>query len=1262
MKNSKVLNQFIKGLRGDFVEEAENPQSYTKAINGRLYSHNGVVAFSSVKGTKKVYENPNIVSYHGYFAFNDELLIFVKCLPAIASQNGGSIVYQQNSKLIAHSFSVTAAYPGKSIIADISTHVTLFQYTVPVFIPANDPFGFNTSLSCVSDIETEIDFSEYFTENSDLDDIQICPVNNESNLFENNVDYLDCIISLKKDANGIIYDQLLWAGYQNWPLDAKICTEGVDENSNLRRVYYTDYNNVFRMVNTKDANLKYKKFSEFDTFQNAALLQPEIELIDTSGQIKASTVFYTYRLFTTNGQETQFAPFSKGIKILRNDIDSDYAGGDISEITDKSVHLKLNIPSFARFSEVEAFAVEYEAFGSPTAIRSLGILPAAAVVNFIHYGNEPEFSTDVTLSDLTNRATNFRYCSDVLSSRNKLLVSGLRNEPIPTALLNITENFALHGWDMFGQTHNCVINPKPYQYRYIDPTMTDPLYYINRKVYQSIKIFGSYTIFIKNMETEEVFSQVFINNGLIYRNTMPEIYAWLETIKDTAEFIAAFPNLTISLVDDKILFEPSIDLTETDMNNYSFVYSTSQVVEDIKKEIQFTTVMVDTSKFVYGNVSLGFNAGNGVRMTFRTEEYELMSQSTSSDMPNFLNLNEADANKGLMKKEIYRLGLLAQDNKGNELFVIPLGDLMVPALGEQKRYINDNGIIVIEMNNYRNSFVRDGKLYSEKIILNIDIRLSCELQKVIDTTQIVYVERTEDNRTILAQGLSAPMERTRTYFRTQFITLASPVNDKWNIPYYGGPTYDWRGLLAYDQWGADYDLDREPDEKRIITNRKMIYFDAPDIIHSVISPDLVKNGSIVRAARLNTDHMPRVGIRSGGYPNPSPNPILITTYSYPHTQSYYIYPVGYQHPDWWPGVQYPTFSRKILKEDIDYAVEDYKPHWINVSVFASERIGITTKIPIKRAEVLLDGQEMAGYKFDSNYDVSNNALVLGRQPWFYSFYARRDHKCKREEGDKSELFNSGNFSAAATTMVLTADQEIFSDNFIDMVPISISGEVRLGSRNKTYDTHALVNIEMNNLDSVYGGRTESAFSKNVYIPLSKVIPILQTSNGIQNFKSYGDTYCSLFVRNKNWIVPGVERGEKNMNNSGGCERSHSEKEHTRMGAWCYAFVVESSIEPRWTYKDTVWKQSAPFDLTRKGEDINEAYFQTTSPKTYIPKPYRFSDIPDMSNTIAVSDVKLNGSFIDAWTKFRVNNFYEIDKDKGAVLNLAKFLEIERAHV
>lgn len=1252
-KQFKILNQFIKGLRGDFVEEAENPQSYVKGENGRLYSHNGTIAFSSVKGTKLVYTNPFIVSYHGYCAFNDELLIFVKALPAIATQNGGSITYQSINKLIARSFEADIPFGSNSVAVDFTGRVNNFQYTIPIFTPAQDPFGFNTNLSCVTDdTDTVIDLSQYFTENSDLDNIQVCPINTESNLFENNIDYLDCIISLKKDSSGLIYDQLLWAGYQNWPLDAKIMTQGVDENSNLRRVYYTDYFNVFRMANTKDANLKYKDFMEFDVFQNAALLQPEVELIDNGGQIKASTVFYTYRLFTGNGQQTTFAPFSLGTKILRDDVDSGYSGGDISEITDKKVLIKINLPSFAKFTEIEAFAVEYEAFGSPSSIRSLGIFPAAPVVHFIHYGNEAEFSTDVTLSDLVEKASEWRYCSDILSSRNKLLASALRNEPIPATLLGITEDFALHGWDITGATHNCVINPKPYKYRYFDPTATDPLYYINRKVYQSIQVFGSYTVFIKNLETGENFSQLFLNNNLTYVNVIDQVWIWLQTIMNTSGFIAAFPNLTLSSVDDKILFEPIVDAIETDMNNYIFTYSTTQVVEDIKKEIEFTNVVINTSNLIYGGVSLGFNSGNGIRISFRTEEHELMSQSTSSDMDNFLNLNEADDRKGFMKKEIYRIGMRCCDKKGNELFVIPMGDFMVPAIGEQKRYLNDNGDIVIESSGkYRNSFIRGDKLYSEKIILNVDVRLSCELQKVIDTYELVYVERIETNRTILAQGLSAPMERCRTYFRTEYIFLTPHINNKWNIPYYGGPSYDWQGLLTYDDVGADYDEEQESKTKRIITNRKLVYFDAPDIIHSIIGSDLIKAGNIVRVARLNTDHMPRVGIRSAGLPNPSPDPIFVPL----PIPGHYIHPVGYQHPDWFPGVLYPSFSRKVLMDDIDYN-DNYKPRFINISVFASERPGLPNPIPIKRSELLLDGQEMAGYKFDTNFDISNNALVLARQSWFYSSYARRDQKCQYENGDKSELFNSNNFSQGATTVVLSAEEDIFSDTFIAMAPITISGEVRLGNGNKTYDTHGLINIEMNNLDSVYGGRTESAYSKNIYIPLSKTIPVLETSNGIQNFRVYGDTYCSLFIRNKNWIVPGFERGDKTMNNSGGCENAHQENDHTRMGAWFYAAVVESAVETRWTYKDTAWKQQAPFDLTRKGEDINEAYFQNASPKTYIPKPYRFSDIPDMTNVVAVSDVKINGAFIDNWTRFRVNNFYEIDKDKGAILNLGKYLD------
>ena len=1237
MKENRILNQFFKGFKGDYVDDVEEPQSYVTAVNGRLYSHNGIIAYSSVKGTQKAYENQNIVSYHGFYAFRDELIIFVKALPAIGIQNGGTVEYQHIKKIIAKSFETAMPYNNSSILINLTPHVTTFEYDTPVYVPAEDPFGFNTNISCVSNTDVEIDYSEYFTENNDVENLQICPINNESNLFENNIDYVDVIISLKKDDNNNIYDQVLWSGFQNWPLDAKIIAQGVDENKNLRRIYYTDYVNVFRMMNTKDANLKYKKFYEFDLFQNVALLQPEIELIDESGRIKASTVFYTYRLYTANGQQTEFSPFSEGVKILKNN-GVLYAGGDISEITNKRVHIKLNIPSYAKYQEVELFAVEYEASGSPTAIRTLGVLPSAPIVKFTHSGDENEFSSGITLPDLINPASNWRYCSDILTSRNKMLVSGLRNEPIPPSLSRITEDFSLHGWDATGLSHNCIINPKPYKYKYIDPSFTGDLYYINKKVYETINVFGSCTVFIKNTITNESFSHLFLTDSTDYRNLILEMYDWLVTIKDTHEFEAVFINLSVLLIDDKIVFQPTVDSLETNMNQYIFNYSTSQVVENIKKQIEFKPVTINASKLVYGGVSLGFNNGNGIRITFKTEEFELMSKSTSDDMARLLNVNEPDSKKGFMKGEIYRLGIQATDVKGNQLFTIPIGDIMVPMIGDPKKYLSNNGTAVIKSETYRNSFIKNDKLYSEKITMKVEVRLSCELQKIIDTYQLVYVERTEENRTILAQGLSAPMERIRRFVHTEFIQLNDECNDKWNLPYYGGPSYDYLGLKTYDNHGADYDLDRENLLDRIVTNRKMIYFDAPDIIHSIISPSLIKSGNIVRVAKLNTDHMPRNSMRSSGLGFGS-----TSLFTLPE--------------NWYPITQYPTFSRKIQYPKMDYLDLDYVPNFLNVSVFASERKGLSQLVPIKQAVSLAEGELVGGYKFESQFDISNNAFLMTKQPWFYSTYARRDENCPGyADGSKSELFNCNNFSPGASTIVISSMQEIFSDEFIDMAPIAISGEIHQGYVGaSTYDTHALVNIQLNNLDTVYGGRSELAFSKNVYVALSKVIPVLKTSNSSQSFDVHGDTYCSLFFRNKNSIRTVKDRGKRRMYNNGGCN-GYIWDEYPRFGAWYYACVVESSIETRWSYKESILKDTAPFDITKKVEEINNAYLQANSPKHFSPKPYRFTDNPDMTNTIAVSDVKINGSFFDAWSKFRVNNFYEIDKDKGAILNLAKYLD------
>ena len=1221
MKNFEELHLFIEGMKSDFDNHAETPKTYEYGLNGRLYNHKGTIAYSSIRGTKKVLENPNIVKYLGYCAFRDELLLFVKGLPELITSDLGTIEYQEQKKILAASINVEIPYGDSDVVVSLHPHISEVTVTFPVFIPNENPFNFQNNVSCEEDLVSEIDYSEYFTENLDFANLGVCGVNNEMVDFENNKDFIDVIFSIKKDDDGNLVDKIIWAGYQNWPMNGKIIAQGVFENEFYKRVYYTDYINVFRSLNIRDTNLQFRKESEFNNFQNGVLLQPIIEDVSAGGQIRSSSCFYTYRLITENGQVTGFSAFSKGVKILPEDTAITFAGGDISESTNKKVLIKINIPDYAKFKEVECIAIEYEAKNSPTAIRSLGVKPCSIVTTFNHFGNEEEFTSNITISELTKRNNTWKYCSDVIAAKNKLITAGLRGEPMPSELSSITEDFALHSWDINGETHNCLINPKPWQYRYFDPEVTDSFYYLKQKVYNSINVFGSFTATLKNLETGEFVSFSFLNNSLVYVNQVRAIFDWLNLIKGTTMFQIKFPNLDLEFNFEKMLFKPINTSIQTDMDNYQFEYNTTQVFEDINKDLVFLPITVNTSNLVYGAVSLGFNKGNGIRISYTTKEEELLTKATElvEDDGILLHYKEPQMDKTFMKGEIYRTGLLFFDTSGNELFTIPLGDIMIPKHGEVKRFLADDGTIIIQSDYYKNSKVVGDKLYAEKINLRVEVRLSCFIQKVVSMYQLVYVERDEENRTILAQGISAPMERVQTFFHSNYISMPEEIDNKFGLPYYGGPTYDGAGLKAYDLHGENDDHSGyENSTRRVITHRGLFYFDSPDLIHSLISDSKINSGNIETVARLNTDHN-RSEIRQSG------------------------------------GEVYPKFSRKIKFDDIDFGNDNYKPGWINVSVFSQERKGDGRSIPIYKSESLNEGQIISGAAFDLDFDVANNALTLARQSWFYSGYARKSHKCGGESGARSELFNSSNYSIGMETVVIKTESDVFTQSFISQQPFYPDGEVRLSGGLPTYDTHGLFNIVLGNRESVYGGRTEFAYSRNIWIPLSTTIPVLKTTNGSQIFKVEGDTYLTLFIRNKNYCST-LERGRKDMNNSGGCGNKNEEEDYTRTGAWCYAVVLETMVEPKLTYKDVFWREQNSWNFDGAGEQINECYFQETSLKSSISRPFRFKDDPNQNNVIAASNPKLNGNYFDDWSVFEPNNFYEIDKDKGTVFNLGKFLD------
>lgn len=1221
--NSQALSRFIEGLRNDVDNHSKTENSYNNGVNGRLYSQNGIISFSSIKGTVKVYENENIINILGHWAFDDELILIVKYKKSSDGGSGGSggTETETINKLIAYNKNVSSL--NNNVEFNLSSSIELASYEIEIDDNGNIDYGYNRPFSCTDSNGDEINFSEYYEEIITNSNIQVCNLisNNE---FENNKDYLDAFISITRNENGNLEGKLIWKGYLNIPVDAKICCYGLHENAFYKRVYFTDYVNPFRVINIRDTNINSRNFKEFQTFQSDALLSPIIERIEEGGQLAAGSILYSFRLITENGQITEFSPFSDSVKILKNtDNGIDYKGGDISERTNKMVIVKCNIPNWKNFKEVECIAIEYEALGAPTAIRSLGVKQTAAFVLFNHYGNESEFGNNITLSQILTRQNNWKYCSDLTAKKNKLITSGLRNDPISNVLLNLQKDFALHSWDEFGETHHCLVNPKPWKYRYIDPSNSNDMYYVKEKMYEYIKVFGNFKIKLLNSTTGEFIENQFVSeNKINYVDFTERIFIWLSEIKNDVTFPTKFPNLKFEFIANRIFFKPISSLTETNISDYIFEYSHSQVIEEFQEDIKFRNLNVNASNLVYGAQSLGFNKGNGIRITYQSILTPLLNKSNGPySGGNLLDLLIPDEKKGFFKGEIYRLGFQIFDTEGSQLFNIPIGDIKIPEIGEQKKYIDDFGNVIIETEFYSNSKVIDNVLYGEKIILKAEVRLSCEIQKMVSMYQLTYVERTEKNRTILCQGISAPMERVNVFHHSEHITLKDPVANKWNLPFFGGPTYDHYGLKRYDE--DPNKNDEWSNYWRVITNRSLIYFDSPEIIFNRISSDLIANGNIQRIGRLNPDNS-KLSWRKINQPE-----------------------------------TFPSFSRKIRNSNIA-GDENKKSYFVNNSVFL-ERLGLKNLIKIDKSEELKRGEIIPGSSLNVSHDVSNNAMTLAKQSWFYSFRARESDACRTENGAKYELFDSNNFSPGYPTVIIKASENVFTDEFIDEALTYINGSGEMASSTYSdgyyFSTHALINIKMNNEESIYGGRSEIAYSKNIFIPLSKTIPVLKTSNNIQSFDVYGDSYTTLYSRNKNNYNTS-QVYEKDMNNYPNCSRNKFEEEdYDRNGAWIYNVVLECSFEPKWTHEDVVYRQKGSIDFNQVyNESINEAYYQENTLRSYISKPYNFKDDPNMNNIVAVSETKMSGDYIDNWTSFKVNNFYELEKDKGAAYNLAKYLD------
>lgn len=1269
--NYDVLHQFFEGYKTDLDNHAEGNKSFVKGINGRLFSENGILSYSSINGTKRVYENPDIVKYLGWAAFKDELIVFTKVQAELAEeeQTCTDVV-----NLITKPITINYPYSAGNIFEGYydETVVEVCIPSVPI-----DENEFNTPISCVGPENDVSDYGDLFNQIPVLP-LEYCPIF-DNDVPVNNQQYKDAVWSFTYNPAGTITAKLLWVGNMNLSMTGKICAIGVEENIFFKRVYFTDYENYFRVINLKDKSLKYRRPNEFNVSVSGTLLSPRIVEKRNNGTLKAMSVTYMFRLINENGQVTDFSPASEMVRINKVDGTYKYSGGGISEATNHSVLISAIVPDHTNFSEIEMIAVEFEGKDVPTAILTIGRQPVGFYNEFEHFGNESEFEENITLADLFANSINFKYISDMQIKNNKMVVVGLRNDPSFVNSENINIDFALHGFHFEeGQTHDCLLNPNPERFKYIDTQMNAPFFFVSKRIYRQISVLGNFWVRLENKLTGEFYQYNASNGTYVYQDRLLEILQFLLDIQELPDFATNFPNLQISNSDAKILFHPINGNLEVDFYNYNLVFSTPQVIIDSDNAIQLKefswplTTQERNNRLVYGAVSNGFFNGNGVRVTVKKQADHVMSKNTDWHRGSgpILQLQTPTLKKGCMKGEIYRLGIQWYKD-GNRLFTTILGDFKIPEIGQIVREYNpfDNTVFYGQSGNnlyYQNMAVDGNMMFANRLELQFEVKISCELSRQVDAYQIVYVERTEENRSILAQGISAPLHRMLQFDGTKgnHIDFDQRLTNKWNLPYYGGPIIDAQGLRSTDAHpdndNPDIDGTNFNWQNRIQTSRDLIYFDSPDLIYDQVSDKNLESCVLEYVNSIRTDHDTFNIV--GGYNRETTNN---NNQNNDHGTEIVFADGGHGRDDNESAFGAPKFSQKIPFSSLSL-VDESKPYFVNVSVFSNilrtkqyfsfddettkpylQAVAFGAQFGINAVATAEEGQQISGFKMNQAFDLVNAAAVLSSQGWWYNQSSRIKYSYE------FSTFRVNNISNGRKTLFLQTDRDWYVGRTVNQEPYMIKSWRSFGTNDHNggntdgYDAHLVGNIRRKSTDSLYGGRTEYAYSRNEFIAMSEVMPVIKNNVANQVFMVQGDTYCSPFIRNKNSYRDAAVPENRTF-----AYRDSGKPSWTRYGAWCYAVVLESTVEPRLNYSEEFYRLEDNFNFYME-EQHNPAYLQLNNLRKSIPTPLNFKDDPNASNTVAVSDPKLSGDYYDAFTRYRTNEFLELDKNKGAALNIAK---------
>jgi hypothetical protein len=203
------------------------------------------------------------------------------------------------------------------------------------------------------------------------------------------------------------------------------------ENVNIKRIYFTDYNNPLRVINIEDPTLATTPVGLLDTFPDITYKLPLLTKVLTGGSLRSGLWQYAYRLVTFDGKETLISPPSNLIHTTDSletlTQSAQYVGDFSNQDTGKAHEITIDTSEYSDFETIDLIAI-YHQDTITTAqvffIESKAIAGQASIT-FTHTGDEDTiFPLDITT--YTIKQYPFKTVKSLTAKDNSLVVANIK--------------------------------------------------------------------------------------------------------------------------------------------------------------------------------------------------------------------------------------------------------------------------------------------------------------------------------------------------------------------------------------------------------------------------------------------------------------------------------------------------------------------------------------------------------------------------------------------------------------------------------------------------------------------------------------------------------------------------------------------------------------------------------------------------------------------------------------------------------------------